>query len=314
MTNVVDHPQFDPEIEALLREIAADPRSNLLRVPRQKAARALVEDVPIVGVATAGLTKAERQLAIVHRHELSYLLRCAAWKRLTEGEDTWFVVSRSLPDGTEVPVPTLDSVRSEARTLIDAPPPDVSHLGALELLDRCVSSPFEEWPTVQQFAGASLRIAPSGMARVNAAAAILELGQPRSALLCLELAESSLPDDLSRSSLWSTRSRALFASGEKRDGLRALECAIAFVPCHPGLMIDRFMLALVSTNVEFARVALLAMAESAREPQLERECNRLRTRIDRSEWALDEQCFETARRLLSSAPLPGQKVIDVVLC
>jgi hypothetical protein len=66
---------FSPRLEGLLREMAADPRSSLLRVPRPARLGVVLERRPLVGMATAGLTLAERELVRAHREELAMLLR-----------------------------------------------------------------------------------------------------------------------------------------------------------------------------------------------------------------------------------------------
>lgn len=315
MTGIVDHPQFDPEVEALLREIAEDPRSNLLRVPRPMASRALVEDVPIVSVATAGLTKAERHLAIVHREELSYLLRCAAWKRLTEGEDTWFVVSRSLPDGTEVPVPSLDSVRRDARALIDDPPPDVSQLGAMELIERCVSSPLEAWPTVQQFASASLRIAPSCKARVNAAAAEIAFRRPMSALQALSYCAPRIQSTSEWVSWWTARARAFSVMGRTADAMVCHERAADAMPGHFAIMvaltIDDL---LIGTEADIRRrLRMFDDAAAGTNPAVGLEFTRLRTDRQRGPTRFQPEKIRLAKRLVPELSHLGRQVVDAIL-
>src|SRR6187402_2481425 len=66
---------LDPEVEHILQEVARDPRSSLLRVERPKIMRGLFEREPSVGVATAGLTSAERHLVQTRRAETAYALR-----------------------------------------------------------------------------------------------------------------------------------------------------------------------------------------------------------------------------------------------
>jgi hypothetical protein len=66
---------LDPEVEHILQEVARDPRSSLLRVERPKVIRGLLEREPSVGVATAGLTSAERHLVQTRRSETAYALR-----------------------------------------------------------------------------------------------------------------------------------------------------------------------------------------------------------------------------------------------
>ncbi|MCA9067038.1 MAG: hypothetical protein KDA96_28440, partial [Planctomycetaceae bacterium] len=65
---------LDPEVEGLLREIAADPGSSLLRVERPKTLRPLLEREHAAGARMAGLTNAERHLLERYRDEVGYAL------------------------------------------------------------------------------------------------------------------------------------------------------------------------------------------------------------------------------------------------
>ncbi|MBL8858313.1 MAG: tetratricopeptide repeat protein [Planctomycetes bacterium] len=70
------HPyDIDPEVEAILQEVARDPQSSLLRIERPRVIRGLLEREPTVGVATAGLTLAERHLVQTRRAETAFALR-----------------------------------------------------------------------------------------------------------------------------------------------------------------------------------------------------------------------------------------------
>jgi len=71
------------EVEALLVEIAADPRSNLLRVERSAALPELFAKRPPVSSGAAFLTRCERHLVDGHRDEVATVLtRMAAFAAL----------------------------------------------------------------------------------------------------------------------------------------------------------------------------------------------------------------------------------------
>lgn len=63
-----------PEVEALLLEIAADPDSNLLRVPRAEVLPELFAKRPPLPRRPRGSTAAERELLGAHRDEVSLVL------------------------------------------------------------------------------------------------------------------------------------------------------------------------------------------------------------------------------------------------
>lgn len=77
----MNRPLIDPELRALLREIATDPRARLFRSEIPRPTRLALRDGPTVGLHAAGLTAAERELLRAHREELAKLLRDSAeWK------------------------------------------------------------------------------------------------------------------------------------------------------------------------------------------------------------------------------------------
>lgn len=76
--------RLDPEIEELLREIAPDPKAQMLRARasrRELGLSALTE--PILA-SSVSLTKAERHLLRAYREEVAWLLRQAAVRALME--------------------------------------------------------------------------------------------------------------------------------------------------------------------------------------------------------------------------------------
>lgn len=68
-------PLLEPALEELLREVAADPRSNLLRVDRPSLLKGPFDHDPMVRESCTGLRSAERELLRVYRQELGLALR-----------------------------------------------------------------------------------------------------------------------------------------------------------------------------------------------------------------------------------------------
>lgn len=173
-----------PEIEGLLREVAADPESNLLRLPRtglrQSLRRAELPDrAPITG-----LRPAERELLRTCRHEVAYLLLLACYRQqITAPQNRYLVYS--LNESGEVAA-TLEhrwlalasqklGMRS-SRTV----------LNAMGLLARCVSPDGRRWPSVLELAAASSRLDPSNTAHNYAALELILANQPASGVRMLE--------------------------------------------------------------------------------------------------------------------------------
>ncbi|MBI1379879.1 MAG: hypothetical protein GC161_02180 [Planctomycetaceae bacterium] len=75
-----------PEVEHLLAEIAADPNSSLLRIPRAKVLPELFRPSDPIRPSAYFLTSAERHLLSVHREEVAHWLRVGLVFARTEGK------------------------------------------------------------------------------------------------------------------------------------------------------------------------------------------------------------------------------------
>lgn len=156
-----------PEIEGLLREVAADPESNLLRLPRtglrQSLRRAELPDrAPITG-----LRPAERELLRTCRHEVAYLLLLACYRQqITAPQNRYLVYS--VRTNADIADDIDQKWMRIAREKLGMGS-DVQLTRSLSLLARCASNDGRGWPTVFELAAASTRLVPSTMARNYAA-------------------------------------------------------------------------------------------------------------------------------------------------
>lgn len=160
---------FDARIEELLREVAADPQSSLLRVPRPARLGVVLGRRPAVGVATAGLSAAERELVAVHRGELSYLLRKLAVVRLFESP----AAATSRVRTCFIGAPRLATDRREwvddARIKLEGALADEPADPGRELLERCVREPETIGSLhVTDIAAAANLLDPTDQARIYA--------------------------------------------------------------------------------------------------------------------------------------------------
>jgi hypothetical protein len=179
---------FDARIEELLREVAADPKSRLLRVPRPARLGVVLGRRPSIGVATAGLGAAERELVALHRGELSYLLRKLAVVRLFESPAAATNHARvSISGQAPLAVDRGDWVESARGSLmvmsVDAPPDP-----GRELLERCVRNPDEIGSVaVTDVAAAANVLEPTDQARIYTALSLAHdparIDEARSVLL-----------------------------------------------------------------------------------------------------------------------------------
>lgn len=161
MAELVD---FDPGFVALLREVAASPRSRILRVPQGR-------EVPLWFGGEAGFESrmelAERELLRVGRNELGWLFRQAALRELIDGERTRDEVMFDRPtDARQRPLER----EAIARGWADRRGPVEVEPSAIALLDRWLSASAPQRPSVAALAAASMRFSPAAQARALAGA------------------------------------------------------------------------------------------------------------------------------------------------
>jgi hypothetical protein len=162
---------FDARIEGLLREIAADPESSLLRVPRPARIGVVLERAPLVGIATAGLRLAEQELVRAHRGEVAYLLRKLAIVRLFESPKA--AISRTKTNFASQPALEVERskwLESAEAFAAEHPSPPEEADSAEELLLRCMRTSDEiGGVSVTAIAAAANQLEPTDQARIYAA-------------------------------------------------------------------------------------------------------------------------------------------------
>lgn len=184
-------PIFTPDVEELLREIAKEPDSVLLRMPREKVKASLMETRSPVGPMTPGLSNAERELVRVHREEFAFQLRKATWVKLAADGVGPRVVSRQGRGTHRIPVPSLEETREEFT--------NVSNCFSLAESTECLvpdwmNSPIHEWPSATAIATIAHRFAPNSRDLFYAGADHLLQRSPLTALECFAVALEQRPD------------------------------------------------------------------------------------------------------------------------
>lgn len=168
---------LDPRTEELLREVAADPSSCLLRVPRREVEEALTRTDYRGLSSTVGLSAAERELLRTARAEVAYWLNVVCFRRLTEDEETRVLYSRVADGGSAIDAPSVEIAAHACEGIRESSlAVDLGEDAALELLANAVSDRAPR-VSVDALAAASLRLSPSFVARHYALQAIV--GQRR---------------------------------------------------------------------------------------------------------------------------------------
>jgi hypothetical protein len=171
---------LDPEVEGLLREVAADPESTLLRLPRPSSVGSYFASQQESSLRV-DLRRAETELLRVHREELAALVLQACEHRLLTWVDPPFQVVR-FQDPRRLLEP-LD--RKTWNVALDRVV-DSGTVTVTPILLAMRDSQTQRWPTVLELAELAHFIVPSDRARIFAGIALVYQGQPRTALRVLD--------------------------------------------------------------------------------------------------------------------------------
>jgi hypothetical protein len=220
---------YDPEVEHLIQEIAADPRSMLLRVDRSDHRVAYLSAQDRLSARRAGLTLAERHLLRVYRDEVAALLSHACIDRIAaDSRSRVVLVSRTLSGRSVHPaagarISTRDAAleRLQGRSVLP--------VDAKRLL-KSMSRPSPAVPSARELALASLRIVPSERARMCLLAAEMVHGSSgRTSALTRYIIASSVTRD-SVAYAWTARGKLFAVAGHYRHAVAAYTRACALAP------------------------------------------------------------------------------------
>jgi hypothetical protein len=171
---------LSPEIEGLLRELAADPRSELLRVPRPARIVPFLEGDCAIGADDSSLRSLERHLLRVHRDELAALLLLACEHALLKWpQPPYHVVRFQSPRRLRDPL-VEDEWSADMRHAVG-----FADVSAADVLLRMIHLPSSSWPSVSELASLSHKIVPGDRARIFAGIGLVYAGRPRTALRLL---------------------------------------------------------------------------------------------------------------------------------
>jgi len=188
-----DRPIYEPEVEELLRELAADPTSTLLRVPRKGIVPTLFDKHTMVSPRAAGLSSAERHLLQVYREDVELLLRQAWILCSQQNEPFGPVMSWHLTVDSRHEPPAIGEWNRRAQRALERPLKGDGAPEARELLSLCVRESPLSLPSQTQLAAAALRLVPTNQARIYIACDLQHSDR-------IETALRGFQDVLSRSS------------------------------------------------------------------------------------------------------------------
>lgn len=160
-----DSPLFSPELEGLLREAAADPRSVLLRVPRESSLPRLLERQEPTSALSANLRPVERHLLEVYRDELGEALLDACRVRLYSDTSLDLNVHRVRTTTVDWTVESAEQWAERTQPTLEVLGHEASQLQGLDLLAACMEPGRIAQVSITQLARAALRLRSSPRAR-----------------------------------------------------------------------------------------------------------------------------------------------------
>ncbi len=155
-----NHPTLDPVAFEVLREIAGQPDSVLLRAPlgarRGRPLDAFLPREPL-SAGAALLSSAERHLLSVHREEVAAWLRLAAFQGIFEDPSKTGLMGRELDAQRMIELPGRQALTDRVHRLFAVAEPGALPAEALPSLRRAaLSRPLDPW----ELAALSLRLEP----------------------------------------------------------------------------------------------------------------------------------------------------------
>ncbi len=303
--------RLDPRTEELLREVALNPDSCLLRAPRRELRDAL-ERADYLGLSTqVGLSSAERELLRTARAEVAYWLNVMCFKRLTDDESTRRHCTRLIEGDREYIPPSLDATRAGLAGAIESAR-DFRVLDApIEVvLERLIVGDSVQRADVRDLAAASLRLHPTYQARHYAVQATQFLSDKR---LSLQLARQLV--QLSRGSLERAYAeaqlgQALFRAGDAQSSCERYQFAAELAPELRELKVRGLSVAVETVNRVRAEQLLRAVDDVPGGVLTVRVlCDAFRARQSR----LSQDALRLAQRLLERAGTLGTEVLHAVI-
>lgn len=160
------HEIMGPDLERLLLEAAADPRSQLLRAPRPARVEDLFERQGVMRPSATGLTNLDRHLLAVHRAELADLLLRGCDVLLSEDSEARLRIHRCKNATQDREFEAWDDLANDARGVSDQPQsrkPVVDGRRIVLALAGCSTD--ESKPALTRLALAANRLQPSSRAK-----------------------------------------------------------------------------------------------------------------------------------------------------
>ncbi len=172
---------LDPELKAIFEEIASGPNTLLAYLPRRKILRAAEEGIEQLGLKSAHLTAAERQLLLVHREQAAGFLRRLFGSRILEDRRGQVDFQQYEARLATVPIDNASHTAAKARSHLQRSErigDSITDFGIIETVARERQLIV---PTLLQLALAAYRLEPTCSSRVHVAMDAIRLRRSKQA-------------------------------------------------------------------------------------------------------------------------------------
>lgn len=211
-----------PEVEHLLAEIAADPNSSLLRIPRAKILPELFRPPDPIRQSAYFLTSAERHLLAVHREEVAHWLRVGLVFARSEGRRSRNAYFAEVP---------LDRKRWLRKQSVIAATANLE--GDLHARIHVPGRWVDDEACALEVQAAAQRLVPSPLGPVVAAQLVTSLGDYSSALRLLREGQAQLEGSAFAPLLRTSAGVVYWRLGRHREAAVAYERAWTEDPSQP---------------------------------------------------------------------------------
>lgn len=255
---------LSPEVEEVLRDVARRPGSGLLRVEPRNVLRSVLEAEVLARATGAGLSAAEKHLVQVHREEVAYALRAAAYYQLVNGPDApEFYTDRAVASRARS-IPTMHEVQRAVSTAMERGPEAID-TGVRLLLLACNACGRPDGPRIGMLAGAAHRLVPTQASRIYAGVDLRHGGKKHSAISAFGAVVRTGGTTEAGASAWMQLGDLMFELGRTQEAWRAADRACWIDPTALYAHANRAICALLLGGRARCQDALLSFDELLRQ-------------------------------------------------
>jgi hypothetical protein len=305
---------IDPELEGLLRELAEDPRSSLLRVRRPADLAGVFEGAPAATAATAGLTSLERHLVQARRTDLAQLLRDACLIRFFGDPELDKWVARYVTVDEQVNVPDESAWRGQARREAGMATSDPATCDGVALLQKCLRTSDFHSVSISELAVVSIRLEPTHHGRLYVCADLATRNQADAAERIARGVLGAMPSPSDASHAWEALALCASLRGDFVGAVEAAQKACDLPEPRPQTQLYWLYYALMARDSSKAAEAsdrLRGFMDSDH-PVIVRVAQQLRSQQAAGVWDTGPRTREFVKSIMDDLGVTARRIADAL--